>query len=189
MSHRDGRAESQAERPADREAADAVVAHHAQLARALSTHTARVVRAAERSDVRDLWRGRAALLDWVHGELLPHATAEEAALYPAAAARPEGAALIEGMLAEHKTIMTLVDELEGATGPVRVAAAARALAAVFDLHLAKENELVVPLLVAADDVALADLLAGMHDLLGGHRHAAPASAPPGAAAPASAQPA
>jgi hypothetical protein len=77
--------------------------------------------------------------------------------------------------------MTLVDELEGATGPVRVAAAARALAAVFDLHLAKENELVVPLLVAADDVALADLLAGMHALLGGHRPAQPAAAAPASA--------
>ncbi|MFC7479342.1 hypothetical protein ACFQX7_03685 [Luedemannella flava] len=47
-----------------------------------------------------------------------------------------------------------------------LAAAARALAAVFAVHLIKENELVVPLLVEASDVSLAGLLDGMHDLIG-----------------------
>ncbi|MCM4084674.1 DUF2249 domain-containing protein [Paractinoplanes hotanensis] len=48
-----------------------------------------------------------------------------------------------------------------------VASTARALQAVFASHLAKENDLVLPLLVTADEVSLAALLDGMHDIIGG----------------------
>jgi hypothetical protein len=50
---------------------------------------------------------------------------------------------------------------------VQSEAAARALSALFEAHLAKENDLILPLLLAADDISLAGLLDGMHDLLGG----------------------
>jgi uncharacterized protein (DUF2249 family) len=46
------------------------------------------------------------------------------------------------------------------------AANAHALQAVFASHLAKENDLVVPLLVTAEEVSLAGLLDGMHDIIG-----------------------
>jgi uncharacterized protein (DUF2249 family) len=49
---------------------------------------------------------------------------------------------------------------------VRAAAAARALLELFQAHLAKENDLVLPLLASASDVSVARLLAGMHELLG-----------------------
>ena len=67
-------------------------------------------------------------------------------------------------------IVGLVEELATATQPVRAAAAARALQALFDTHLAKENELVLPVLVSAPDVSVASLLTGMHEVLGGHSH-------------------
>lgn len=161
---------------ADQRAAEAVVQHHAQLADALNGHTARLLDAAERGDLPQVWRHRDDLTTWLHTELLPHAYAEEGALYPAAAAQPAGKLLVAGMIDEHRAIAGLLAELDAATSPVRAAAAARALAAAFATHLAKENNLVVPLLVQTADVSLAGLLAGMHELIGEHAEHSDASA-------------
>lgn len=152
---------------ADERAAQAVVAHHSELAAALTGHVNNLLQAAEIGSLRQVWQYRDDLLGWLHTELLPHAKAEEVALYPAAAGLPEGRLLIDGMLDEHRIIATLVAELEETSAPVAAAAAARALQAVFATHLRKENDLVVPLLVAADGVSLAGLLDGLHDLIGG----------------------
>lgn len=162
---------SQPDRAADRHAADAVVAHHAQLASALNERTQLLLAEVERGDLAGARRARLDLLAWLRADLVPHALAEERTLYPAAAARPGGAPLIDGMLEEHRAITALVTELDLAVdAPVRAVAAGRALAAVFATHLTKENTLVLPLLVDADDVSLADLLEGMHALLGDHDH-------------------
>jgi hypothetical protein len=156
---------SQSER--DRAAATAVVDHHRQLAADLARHVALLRAAAVGQDPDAAWaQHRQALLNWLRTELLPHAAAEEATLYPAAAHRPEGRLLVDGMLAEHQTITGLVTELEAADTPLDAAAAARALAGVFDVHLTKENDLVLPLLLDTGEVSLAALLDGMHDLLG-----------------------
>jgi uncharacterized protein (DUF2249 family) len=151
---------------ADERAAQAVVDHHRQLAAALNGHVNGLLEAAEIGSLRQVWQHRDSLIGWLHTELLPHALAEEAALYPAAAAQPAGRLLIDGMLDEHRVITALVAEIEETSAPVAAAAAARALQAVFATHLAKENDLVVPLLVAADDVSLAGLLDGLHDVIG-----------------------
>lgn len=157
---------SHARSTADRAAARAVVRHHAQLAAVLDRHVQDLLAAADHGDPARADQTRADLITWLRDELLPHAYAEEAALYPAAADRPEATLLIRGMQAEHRAITDLVVALEAAEEPVRAAATARALAGVLAVHLIKENELVVPLLVDAADVSLAALLDGMHDLLG-----------------------
>lgn len=157
---------SQPDPAADRRAAQAVVRHHAELAATLDAHTGRLLADADLGDGPETLRHRDELVRWLHDELLPHAKAEETTLYRAAAARDRGALLVDGMLREHEGILGLVAELEKATRPTAAAAAARALAALFAVHLAKENELVVPLLADADDVSLAGLLTGMHDLIG-----------------------
>lgn len=151
---------------ADRRAAQAVVRHHTELAATLNSHTDRLLDAADRGDGSQALPRRDELTRWLHDELLPHAYAEEASMYPVAAALDGGKLLVEGMLAEHRAIVGLVCELENATRPVPAATAARALAALFAVHLAKENDLVVPLLVDAAEVSLAGLLDGMHDLIG-----------------------
>ncbi|MFR9775772.1 DUF2249 domain-containing protein [Micromonospora sp. MS34] len=151
---------------ADQTAARSVVRHHAQLAAALDRHVGRIVAAAVDGDAVSADNARIDLLGWLRDELLPHADAEETALYPIAADRAEAALLIRGMRAEHTAIRDLVAELDATTEPVRLATTARALADVLAVHLAKENELIVPLLVDAADVSLATLLDGMHDLLG-----------------------
>ncbi len=156
---------------ADHAAADAVIAHHSELTAALTRHVA-LLRAAARAGADSQWREhQQSLLAWLRTELLPHAAAEESALYPPAGRQDRGALLIEGMLAEHQAISKLVTELESAGTPVDAAGAARALAALFEIHLGKENNLVLPLLLGTEDVSLAGILRGMHDLLGADAHA------------------
>lgn len=160
---------------ADQRAAQAVVRHHTELAAALAGHVTQLIEGVEIGSTRRTWIHRDQLAAWLRDELLPHAYAEEAALYPAAAAHPGAKLLVEGMIGEHRAIVALVAELEDTTSPVAGAAAARALQAVFTSHLAKENEFVVPLLVSAEDVSLAGLLDGMHDLIGTHPDSAAGS--------------
>ncbi|MCM0677716.1 hemerythrin domain-containing protein [Micromonospora phytophila] len=106
------------------------------------------------------------LVDWLHASCCRMRTPRRPALYPAAGERPEGSLLVRGMLDEHHMIARLIGDLTAGTRPVDVAAKARALAVLFAVHLAKENNQIVPLLVDAADVSLATLLDGMHDLLG-----------------------
>jgi uncharacterized protein (DUF2249 family) len=152
---------------ADAAASAAVEQHHAELAGALAAQVATLAAAAARADAAGAGAAQAELVAWCERELLPHALAEEEALYPAAHRMPEGRLLVDGMLGEHQTIMRLVREVAGAADVVRAAAAATALQVLFESHLAKENELVLPLLCAAPDVSVAELLHGMHQLLGG----------------------
>ena len=85
--------------------------------------------------------------------------------------------LIEAMLAEHRAITGLVDELAEATDMVTTAALARALQALFDVHLAKEEEQVLPLLVGAPTISVAGLLGGMHELIGSSTTTSPVTGP------------
>jgi uncharacterized protein (DUF2249 family) len=155
----------------DADAAVAVEQHHAALAGALGLRVERLLTAAELDDGA-AERCRTDLVEWCRRELVPHALAEEKGMYPAAQETAEGRFLVEGMLAEHGTIVGLVDEIAAATVPVRAAAAGRALQVLFESHLAKENDLVLPLLAATPQVSLADLLEGMHELLGLEHHEA-----------------
>jgi uncharacterized protein (DUF2249 family) len=152
---------------ADARAAEAVEQHHAQMAGALATQVEALVSAAASRDDQAAGTARAALVSWCEHELVPHALAEEKAMYPAAQAKPEGRLLVEGMLGEHQVITGLVQLLGATAEPVRAAAAAKALQVAFENHLAKENELILPLLVGAPDVSVAEVLGGMHELLGG----------------------
>lgn len=151
---------------ADADAVRAVEEHHAQLAGALTTAVDAVLAAAGLTDAGASSSARSDLVSWARRELVPHALAEESAMYPVAHATTAGRLLVDGMLDEHKAIVRLVDEVELAPGPVGAAAAAYALKTVFDLHLAKENDLVLPLLAADPGVSVTGLLEGMHELLG-----------------------
>ncbi len=155
---------------ADARAASAVEQHHAQLAGTLALRAESVRTAAARGDEQGARQAAADLVAWCEQELVPHAVAEESTLYAAARSRPEGRLLVDGMLTEHAVILDLVREVSAATTASTAAAGARALQVVFDNHLAKENTLVLPLLVADPDISVADLLEGMHQLIGGDYH-------------------
>src|SRR5689334_11166956 len=89
---------------AEAHAAEAVRQHHAGLAGALTLRTEALFTAASGRDLAAAERARRDLVDWCERELVPHALAEEQALYPAAQATIEGRLLVEAMLGEHGVI-------------------------------------------------------------------------------------
>ena len=107
-----------------------------------------------------------ALLNWCDNDLVPHALAEEGPLYGGPRATPEGRLLVEGMLAEHRVIVHLVEELRTSTG-LSAAVAAATIQRLFALHLEKENGLLMPFIVDSPDLSLAEAVQGLHQLVGG----------------------
>jgi iron-sulfur cluster repair protein YtfE (RIC family) len=105
------------------------------------------------------------VLAYLEGELLPHAAAEEGALYPAADTGL-AALLVRSMRDEHRNLIAHVEELGRAGDGVSAATLAAAIRALFESHLHKENDLLVPALVADAGVSISELLAGMHELIG-----------------------
>lgn len=147
----------------DSEAATAIRAHHEEL----HGHFANLVRAVADA-VRagsDPIPARDALLAFLDRELLPHARAEEAALYPAGA-KGGTSALVEAMIDEHGDIVGRIHDLRSTRDGIELVARTAALLALFESHLAKENERLIPTLLTDSTAALAERLAGMHELLG-----------------------
>lgn len=150
----------------DAQAAEAVVDHHAELAGALGRHIEKLLNTVIGGDQHAGEKAQAGLVDWCESELMPHALAEEASMYPKAHEIPSARLLIDAMIAEHREIRALVEEIKAASTPVIAAAKAKALGALFHSHLDKENNQILPLLAASKDVSLAEILGGMHELLG-----------------------
>lgn len=154
---------------ADARAVEAVEEHHGLLAGSLATRVERLVIAGEEwQSVRD------ELVAWCRDDLVPHARAEETSLYLAAGNFDTARLLVDAMLVEHSVISRLVDDLAAATDRVRAAGSASALQTLFETHVSKENDQLLPLLAQAPSVDLAGLLDGMHDLLGHHGNPAAA---------------
>lgn len=152
---------------ADARAAEAVERHHAAMAGALRVAVDTMLTEARTGDSAAATEAaRRDLVTWCDRELLPHALAEERTLYPAARSIVAGRLLVEAMLAEHTLISRLVQQLRGSADPLSLAAVAVALRTVFESHLDKENLQLLPLLAGDPTVSLADLLGGMHELLG-----------------------
>jgi uncharacterized protein (DUF2249 family) len=167
---------------ADAQAVEAVKSHHARLAGALAVQVKALLDAAARGDLLAAGAASSDLVHWCDAELVPHALAEEQAMYPKAHEDLRARLLVDAMLAEHRDLVALVDAVRQAAGPVRAAANAQALRSLFDSHLVKENEQILPLLAESSEVSLAGILDGMHELLGGQDHGASADASADAAA-------
>jgi len=166
----------------------AITSHHAQLAEDLRALGEQVLLTSQGGDFRPT---RARLVEWYRSELLPHAQAEERALYARGADLETTRLLVRGMISEHRALAEAIDAIEAAATPVEVGAATAAGHALFTVHLGKENDLLLPALDAAG-VDLAAALEGMHEILGageqarasgsaggcgcGHDHAGPSHA-------------
>ena len=147
----------------DAQAAEAIRAHHDEMASELRRRVAAVGSAVR--DGHSLADSRERVLEYLDNELLPHAAAEEKALYPAGDAGLL-ALLVRSMRDEHVNLVNHVDRLRGASEAVEVIGISSAILALFESHLHKENEVLIPALVADPDVSLGTLLGGMHELLG-----------------------
>ena len=158
---------------AESRALQAVEAHHADMLRHLNGLVGLLTETVESRDP-SAEESQAALLDWCDKELVPHALAEEGPLYSGPHGTPEARLLVDGMLAEHKVIVGLVDELRTADG-VAAAVAAGAIQRIFALHLDKENRLLMPFIVESPGLSLAHAVEGLHQLVGegaAHHHGA-----------------
>jgi uncharacterized protein (DUF2249 family)/iron-sulfur cluster repair protein YtfE (RIC family) len=164
------RSAAAADDAAEQAVVQAIINHHAQLADGLNQRAETLLDLVANDHLLKAETARQDLVAYLRREILPHAQAEEQVLYPPAAALPEGRLLVAGMVDEHHALADLVAQLAAAKAPVRAAALSRAVTALFATHLHKENDLVLPLLLAAPDVRLSTVLAGMHDLLGADSH-------------------
>jgi hypothetical protein len=143
----------------DEAAAEKIRTHHAHL----EAELARLVQGLTSDDTQaEFEAAQDALVTWLRGVLAPHAAGEESTFYRAASDTESGRLLIAGMIAEHRVILGLVEQVERAADPAVAAAWSGALLRVFASHAAKENDLVLPLLVAEPGVRLAELLEEMH---------------------------
>ena len=104
----------------------------------------------------------AGFIAYLAGEVLPHAAAEERTIYPAAAARAELADVLGEMIAEHVTLSAGGARLAALTDGAAAAEQAQQIAGLFAAHAARENDLVLPALLADQSVDLAALLDQMH---------------------------
>lgn len=144
--------------------ADELRAHHAVMIRDLDRLSTALVAAARSGEDAD--PAKHELEQWVAAFLVPHAEEEEATSYRAAGDLPAGELLIRSMLAEHDLIRLTARHVSEADDPVAAGAFARALFHTFDSHQRKENDIILPLLVASDSVSLTAVMAGAH----GHAH-------------------
>jgi uncharacterized protein (DUF2249 family)/iron-sulfur cluster repair protein YtfE (RIC family) len=151
---------------ADAQAADAIREHHAQMSGALTVAVAAVLTGAEHGSPAESAQAVADLATWCELELLPHAKAEEQTLYATAGSTEQARLLVAAMTAEHQVLTGLVHELASPQSALTArVAAAGALQAMFRSHVAKENDLLVPLLESAPEISLAALLEQMHHRL------------------------
>jgi hypothetical protein len=148
---------------ASEDAANAIKGHHAELHDALRRRVGSLASAVRRS--AEGLGERDAVVEYLESEILPHARAEESTLYRAADEGSTGP-LIEAMRAEHADLAVRLGNLRTATDPVAALSAASAILALFESHLAKENDQLIPALLARPGVGLDELLAGLHELVG-----------------------
>jgi uncharacterized protein (DUF2249 family) len=155
------------------EAYEAMLEHHKRLGEELAGRADAVF--AEFAAGRPHGAAVAGLIAYLAEEVLPHAAAEEGTIYPAAA-RAGLAGIVAEMIAEHVTLSALGAKIATQTDGEAAAGQAAQIAGLFTAHAAKENDVLLPALLADDSVDLAELLAEMHDHPGHGELPAPAPA-------------
>ncbi len=147
----------------DTDSAAAIRAHHSELQASLRDRVVALTDAVRAG--RAPQPAQRGILSFLDTELLPHAAAEERSIYPAGD-RGSSALLVQAMLAEHRNLIAHVAGLRQSADAFETLGSAREIQALFESHLSKENDLLLPTLVADPSVSLEDLLAGMHEILG-----------------------
>jgi hypothetical protein len=136
-----------------------IVHHHAVLRRGLERRAGALCEAVQSGVPFE--RQLTTLRDYLAGEILPHAEAEERTLYQAAATQARGSELVRGLTGEHHALAYLVGRLQPGVDGIEAAAVSEWIATLFAGHVAKENDLLLPALTGSG-ADLAALLADMH---------------------------
>jgi hypothetical protein len=136
-----------------------IVHHHAVLRRGLERRAGTLCAAVENGVPYE--QPLAALREYLEGEVLPHAEAEERTLYRAAVTQARGSELVRMLTAEHRTLAYLAGRLQPSAAASTAATIAEWIATLFAGHVAKENDLLLPAL-ASSGADLAALVTDMH---------------------------
>ena len=142
------------------EAYEAMLAHHRKLGEELAGRADAVSAAVTAGEPYGI--PVASVIAYLADEVLPHAAAEEKAIYPAAAARADLAGIVGEMVAEHVTLSAMGARLPVLTDGAAAAEQARKITALFTAHAARENDVLLPALLADRSVDLGALLERMH---------------------------
>jgi Hemerythrin HHE cation binding domain len=137
-----------------------IVHHHAVLRRGLERRAGALCEAAEIGI--GFRRQMTTLREYLTGEILTHAQAEERTLYPAATTQARGGELVRTLTAEHRELEYLAGRLQPGADATEAATVAEWIATLFAGHVAKENDLLLPVL-AGSGADLAALLAGIDE--------------------------
>ena len=124
------------------EAYEAIRTHHGVLGEQLGERVSAVSAAAAAGRPHEA--AVAGLIAYLAGEILPHAAAEEATIYPAAAGLDGLAGTVSEMTAEHSILSEAAGRLAEAPGAAEAAAGAEEIARLFAGHVAKENDILLP---------------------------------------------
>ncbi len=152
------------------EAYKAIRAHHRTLSEHLAQHVSAVSEAVASGQPHD--PAVAGLLAFLDADVLPHALAEEQTIYQAAAAVAGLADLVSLMTGEHKELGAAAGRLADAPDGTAAVGQARQLAELFAVHVSRENDVLLPALLADEETDLVTLLADMHHYVGEAGHAA-----------------
>jgi hypothetical protein len=137
-----------------------IVHHHAVLRRGLERRSGALCEAVESGVPFE--RLMMTLREYVAGEILPHAEAEERTLYQAAATQARGSNLVGTLTAEHHALAYLAGRLRPGADGTEAATVSEWIATLFAGHVAKENDLLLPALTGCG-ADLAALLADMQE--------------------------
>lgn len=147
---------------ADADAINSLRTDLAELTGALTALNASFISGAETAvsggGVEDVSRARLDFVEFATTDILMRSRAEEATIYRAAITSPATRALVEGLVAEHRVLESLIQEVRESSSPVRATAAARAFVALVTVHHEKDAEILAPALAAATDVDFAQEL-------------------------------
>ena len=135
-----------------------IVHRHAVLRRGLERRSGALCEAVEHGVPFE--RLMKTLREYVVGQILPHAKAEERTLWQAAGAQARDRALVGALTAEHHALAYLAGRLRPGTGGAEAAKVSEWIATLFAGHVAKVNDLLLPAL-ARSGADLAALLAEM----------------------------
>jgi iron-sulfur cluster repair protein YtfE (RIC family) len=142
------------------DAYEAIRAHHRALSDGLTERASAVLRAAVDGQPHE--PAVADFIAYLGEEVLPHAAAEEKTIYPVVVSHTHLGTLVGEMITEHAALSMSAARLTALTDGVAAAEQAQEIAALFATHAAKENDVLLPPLVADRTVDLAELLSRMH---------------------------
>lgn len=144
---------------ADQAAITAMIGHHAHLRSDLENRVAalRETVAANQPHVQ----AQARVVEFLKGDILPHAIAEEDTIYRAANEVSRIQPLISGMLLEHRELERRARALELSSTGSEALVSAAGFAAIFAVHVAKENDVLLPALLESPTASVANLLREM----------------------------